>query len=261
MSPSHKPATRRGPKKHHKMNDETNNHKKENILDSYVMKSTQKVPPLPIIRDLGLKQGRTEISLLKFGWMTILSILLLIGAYADMGYRYYDFIRVAVCISFVVWAYYEITTGINFLAAITAFGIAILFNPAYKLTFEKDTWFVFDWISVCWMGLTIWFNIWLMKRTKKTVVRQTEEYRKWLRDVFADIEKGEWGYHLAMAALEKEDMENWQKAKISGVLNHAYGKLSDENKKSDHLKYVMLKLSKLDYIPSPQELNKIFGQK
>lgn len=78
----------------------------------------------------------------------VLSVLYFIGA-GDIEYGYYTFLRIVslIFISILIFAYLS-WSNVQLCYCTVTFGILlILFNPIIPISFEKETWVVFDIIS------------------------------------------------------------------------------------------------------------------
>ncbi len=80
---------------------------------------------------------------LRQNWFKIIAILFLLGALGDNAYGYYQVLRWVILIVGGYSAY--LTYKIGSKAWPWIFGaIAILFNPIFLITFQRDTWQIID---------------------------------------------------------------------------------------------------------------------
>ena len=95
------------------------------------------------------KQTKTTITL-------ILAVFLLVGAFPDLPYGFYQFLRMIVFIGIGWTAYDEFERGSRILSVFCAF-VAILFNPFIRVFFRKETWRQIDlWLAallVAWLAI------------------------------------------------------------------------------------------------------------
>lgn len=93
--------------------------------------------------------------------LKLLLAALLLLCLAPMPYGYYQFIRLASMIAFAVMAYqyYEKKQEV---LVITFAGLAILFQPFYKIALGREMWNVVDIVVA--VGLLV---LWLCERKRK----------------------------------------------------------------------------------------------
>ena len=78
--------------------------------------------------------------------IALISAVLLLLCFLDLPYGYYMFLRIVIFISSLIFVYYSYSTEKTGLAIL--FGLtAILWNPIIKISFEKETWLIFDVIA------------------------------------------------------------------------------------------------------------------
>lgn len=80
---------------------------------------------------------------LKQNWLKVIAVLLLIGAFGDHPYSYYQLLRWFVSIYGFYLAYnYKEKGATEWMWIFTS--LAILFNPIFPFYFEKSTWQILD---------------------------------------------------------------------------------------------------------------------
>ena len=82
----------------------------------------------------------------KFSALDIASFILAVAlllCFADLPYGYYTIVRVFATIVMCLWAAIFYSKGNKTLMMI-AIGIAILFQPFFKIVLDKDSWLVVD---------------------------------------------------------------------------------------------------------------------
>jgi len=84
---------------------------------------------------------------MKYNYLRIFVIILLIVSFLNLPIGYYTFLRFAVCLSSLVIAYnyYKSKNEVLFILFIS---IAIVFNPLKPLYFTKNSWVLIDIITI-----------------------------------------------------------------------------------------------------------------
>lgn len=94
--------------------------------------------------------------------IAIISAVMLLLCFLELPYGYYIFLRIVICISALIFVFSSYATNKPGLSVI--FGlIALLWNPIIMISFEKETWLIFDVIA----AIIFISSIFLLKESKK----------------------------------------------------------------------------------------------
>lgn len=89
-------------------------------------------------------------------FIKIILVMLLLGCLLKMPYGYYQYVRLITCFGFAWLTYTEYIKKRNYLAVICTL-VAVLFNPVFKVHFERGIWNAID-IAIA-VALIIWVVI------------------------------------------------------------------------------------------------------
>lgn len=107
----------------------------------------------------------------------VMMILFLIAT-GDLDYGYYTFLRIFSFVFLIIFVIAYCSATESFLAypIIATGAIIILFNPINPISFEEDTWAVFDILSaVIMLSITIFIAIKIYKKPSDAVVENSNE--------------------------------------------------------------------------------------
>ena len=85
-------------------------------------------------------------------------LVLLIVAVGPLPYGYYGLLRLVVCASAAYSAYALLSGAQRPWLAWTFVGLAILYNPIFRVHFERETWSIINVISAAPYGLLGWWT-------------------------------------------------------------------------------------------------------
>lgn len=85
-------------------------------------------------------------------------LVLLVVAVGPWPYGYYGFLRLVVCASAAYAAYALLSASQRPWLAWTFVGLAILYNPIFRVHFERETWSVINVVSAAPYGLLGWLT-------------------------------------------------------------------------------------------------------
>lgn len=97
----------------------------------------------------------------------LLSILFFI-CLLDMPYGYYQLVRWVALVGFAVLAYKSYQDEIIVLAIVYA-GLAILFQPVFKIALGREVWNVVDVVVGLGLLVSVGYDFWISKRNKDVV--------------------------------------------------------------------------------------------
>jgi hypothetical protein len=218
----------------------TNSNQSDNWFNDFKMRTSTTVPPLPVIENNATAMRIKSVNQMGLLWQGILIVIILGGAFDHAGYRYYDFLRTTVCVSFAYWFYIPFSKSRNHLDSTLCAAIVIIFNPAIKFSFEKETWQIIDCIVIAIIICKAIYRSIAVNRNNLLVTNEAEQIKERRAEAINDINDGKSSCHLILYELQNDKSLNaYQKKVLSLTMNRIYKHYNEERRKEDYDKLVM----------------------
>lgn len=114
---------------------------------------------------------------------------------------------------------------------------AVLINPFIKFHFLRRTWEILDCVIAGFFAIELLFRRNEQTETRE-VLKRKEEIQDWIDDSISEIGTGKWGYHLAIAELNRQQkFTKEERDEIFKVMYNRYLGMPDEARQKDYEMY------------------------